>query len=53
MGLQTLYTVLQMFWQFGLFMILHAYVPEGENERGRGATSTSISIFDSYDIKIL
>ena len=26
-------------------------VPEGGNEGGRGATTTSISIFDSYDIK--
>ena len=42
-----------MFRQFGLFIMLNAYVPEGGNERGRGATPTSISIFDSYDIKTL
>ena len=35
------YTVLQMFRQFG------------GNERGREATPTSISIFDSYDKKTL
>ena len=29
------------------------YVPEDGNEKGRGATPTSISIFDSYDIKAL
>ena len=29
------------------------YVQEGKNERGRVATSTSFSIFDSYDMKSL
>ena len=37
----------------GLFMKYNAYVPVGGNERGRGATPTSISIFDSNDMKIL
>ena len=31
-------------------MKLNAYVPEGGNDRGRGVTPTSISIFDSFDI---
>jgi hypothetical protein len=31
----------------------NAYVPEGRNERGRVATPTSFSIFDSYDMKSL
>ena len=48
-----IYTVLQMFTQFDLFIMENAYVPVGGNERGRGATPTSISIFDSYDIKTL
>ena len=40
-----------MFGMGGLFM---KYVPEGGNERGRrGGTPTSISIFDSYDMKTL
>ena len=42
-----------MFRQSGLFMKENAYVLEGGNERGRGATPTSISIFDSFDIKTL
>ena len=33
-----MYTVLQMFRQFGLFIVKNAYVPEGGTERGRGAT---------------
>ena len=37
-----------MFALAGLFMKLYAYVSEGGNEGGRGATPTSISIFDSY-----
>ena len=37
----------------GLFMKQNAYVLEGGNERGRGATPTSISLSDSIDIKIL
>ena len=36
--------------QFGL---QNAYVPEGGNEEKKGATPTSILIFDSYDIKTL
>ena len=40
-----------MFAQCGLFTESNAYVPGGGNEIGRGATPTSISIFDSYDIK--
>ena len=32
---------------------VYAYVQEGGNEGGRGATPTSISIFDSYDMKTL
>ena len=46
-----MYTVLQMYRQFGLFLLYNAYVPEGENERGKGTTPTSISKFDSFDIK--
>ena len=42
-----------MFAQGGLFMKQNAYVPEGGNEGGRVATPTSISIFDSYDMKSL
>ena len=42
-----------MFGMGGLFMKCNAYVPEGGNEGGRAATSTSISIFDFYDIKSL
>jgi hypothetical protein len=44
-----------MFAQAGLFMKQNAYVPEGRNEGGRGATTTttSISIFYSYDMKTL
>ena len=42
-----------MFCLGSLFMKQNAYVAEGGNEGGRGATSTSISIFDSYDIKTL
>ena len=42
-----MYTVLQMFRQFCLFMMQNAYVPEGGNE------GTSISIFDFYGIKAL
>jgi hypothetical protein len=41
----------QIFAQGGLFMKQNANVPEGGNEGGRVATSTSISIFDSYDMK--
>ena len=40
-----------MFAQGGLFMEKNAYVPGDGNERGKGATS--ISIFDSYDMKTL
>ena len=29
------------------------YVPEDENKKGRGATPTGLSIFNSFDIKIL
>jgi hypothetical protein len=32
---------------------MHTYVPEDENEKGRGATSTGLSIFNSFDIKTL
>ena len=42
-----------MFAQGGLFMEENGYVPEGRNEEGRVATPTSISIFDSYDMKTL
>ena len=42
-----------MFAQGGLFMEWNAYVPEGGNEEERVATPTSISIFDSYDMKTL
>ena len=50
--------MLHIFAKFVLFMkqnayVPEAYVPEGGNEGGRGATFTSISIFDSYDIKTL
>ena len=38
---------------FGLFITKNVYVTEGEIKGGRGATPTSISIFDSYDIKTL
>ena len=39
--------------QFGLFIMQNAYVPEGGIEGGMEATPTSISIFDSYDMKTL
>ena len=42
-----------MFYPGSLFMEWNVYVPEGGNERGRDATPTSISIFDSYDMKTL
>ena len=42
-----------MFGTGGLFMKQNAYVPVGGNEGWGGATPTSISIFDSYDIKRL
>jgi hypothetical protein len=42
-----------MYRQFGLFILQNAFVPEGRNERGRRATPTSISKFDSFDIKTL
>jgi hypothetical protein len=42
-----------MLAQGGLFMKYYAYVPEGRNGRGRVATPTSFSIFDSYDMKSL
>ena len=42
-----------MFAQGGLFMEENAYVPEGGNEGERGATPTSIFIFDSCDMKTL
>ena len=42
-----------MFAQGGLFMEKNAYVPEGRNEWGKGVFPTSISIFDSYDMKSL
>ena len=48
-----MYTVLQIFRQFGLFIIQNAYVPDVGNERGRVATPTSIAIFDCYDTKTL
>ena len=48
-----IYIVLHIFTQCGLFIMQNVYVPEGWNEGGRGATPTSISIFDSYDIKTL
>ena len=48
-----MYAVLQMYTQFGLFMMQNAYVPEDGNEGGRRATPTSISIFDFYDINTL
>ena len=44
---------LKMFAQGGLFMKKNAYVPEGVNGEGRGATPTSISIFDFYDMTSL
>ena len=31
----------------------HAYIPKGGNKGGRGATPTSISIFDFYETKTL
>ena len=45
----------EIFALAGLFMNKNAYVPEGGNEGGRGATPTptSISIFDSYDMKTM
>ena len=36
-----------------LWSKMPSYVPEGGNEGGRGATPTSISILDSFDMKIL
>ena len=48
-----LFTVLQMFRQFCLFIMQNAYVPEGRNKGERKATPTSISIFDFYGIKAL
>ena len=48
-----MYTVLQVYRQFGLFIQQNTYVPEGGIEGGREAASTSISIFDSYDMKTL
>ena len=42
-----------MFDPGGVFMKWNADVPEGGNEEGRVATTTSISIFDSYDMKSL
>ena len=48
-----MYTLLQIFRQFSLFMIQNAYVPEGGNEGGSKTTPTSISIFDFYGIKTL
>ena len=48
------YTVLQCSCCLGSLAILYlwnAYVPEDGNERGREATPTSISVFDSYGIK--
>ena len=44
---------LQIYRQFGLFIQKNACVPEGGIEGGREATPTSISIFDSYDMKTL
>ena len=38
---------------FGLIMKLNAYFLKGGNEGGRGTTPTSISIFDSFDMKTL
>ena len=42
-----------MFYPGSLFMKYNAYVAEGGNEEGRKATPTSISTFDSYDMKTL
>ena len=42
-----------MFCLGSLFMKQNAYIAEGGNEGGRVATPTSISIFDSYDMKSL
>ena len=42
-----------MFVQGGLFMKQNAYVPEGRNQKGRVATLTNFSIFDSSDMKSL
>ena len=41
-----------MYKQFDLFIQENAQVPEGGIEGGREATPTSISIFDSYGMKI-
>ena len=41
----------EMFAQGGLYM--NAYVTESGNEEGSEATFTNISIFESYDMKIL
>ena len=41
-----------MFYPGSLFMKYNAYVAEGGNEGGRGATPTSIST-DFYDMKTL
>ena len=43
----------EMFYPGSLFMESNAYIPEGGNERGREATPTSISIFNSFGIKTL
>ena len=48
-----IYTLLQKYTQFCLFMMKNAYVLEGRNERGKKATPTSTSIFDFYGIKAL
>ena len=37
----------------GMFHTGYTLVPEGGNEGGRVVTPTSISIFDSYDLKTL
>ena len=43
----------EMFYPGSLFMEKNAYVAECKNEGGRGATPTSISKFDSYDMKTM
>ena len=48
-----IHCVAKMYRQFGLFIQQNAHVPEGGIEGGREANPTSISIFDSYDMKTL
>ena len=52
-NLSSITLAIKLFGLGGLFMKINAYYPEGGNERRRIATPTSISIFDSDDMKSL